>query len=109
MITALKKKFATNNGLAGGLGDPSPVRSRVPSGVSIVDAKLQKKFAHGVNFNMKIIIRGDRNSGKTSLWKRLQGMPFDERYLPTEEIQVCWRMVKDDHSIGCQHNVELPQ
>jgi GTPase SAR1 family protein len=37
---------------------------------------------------VKIIIRGDCNTGKTCLWLRLQGQQFRETYESSEEIRV---------------------
>jgi len=81
MFSALRK-LASNN-----KNEPGE-KVQTAGGLQTMSASLQKKFAKGVHYNMKIIIRGDRNVGKTCLFQRLQGQGFIEEYTPTQEIQV---------------------
>jgi len=37
---------------------------------------------------VKLVIRGECNTGKSVLWSRLQGSPFLEEYVPSDEIRV---------------------
>ncbi|XP_060738987.1 rab-like protein 6 isoform X2 [Tachysurus vachellii] len=81
MFSALKKL----------VGSEAPVQQReknIPAGLQSMNQSLQRRFAKGVQYNMKIVIRGDRNTGKSTLWQRLQGGKFQEEYIPTQEIQV---------------------
>ncbi|XP_078282528.1 rab-like protein 6 isoform X2 [Rhinoraja longicauda] len=80
MFSALKKLVGTEQAAG---------RDRIiPAGLQSMNQSLQRRFAKGVQYNMKILIRGDRNTGKTTLWHRLQGKKFGEQYIPTQEIQV---------------------
>ncbi|XP_061713553.1 rab-like protein 6 [Cydia pomonella] len=88
MFSALKK-FAKGN----------DERCTAPVPMS---SSLQKKFSRGVHFNMKILIKGDRNVGKSCLLQRLQGGPFIEEYVPTDQIQVApihWTYKNTDHIV----------
>lgn len=39
-------------------------------------------------FSVRIVIRGEVNTGKTALWHRLQGHKFSTAYHPSESIQI---------------------
>uniref|UniRef100_A0A667XNP5 RAB, member RAS onco family like 6 n=1 Tax=Myripristis murdjan TaxID=586833 RepID=A0A667XNP5_9TELE len=79
MFSALKKLVGS---------EPGQLKDKnIPAGLQSMNQSLQRRFAKGVQYNMKIVIRGDRNTGKSTLWHRLQGKKFLEEYIPTQEIQ----------------------
>ncbi|XP_018588472.1 rab-like protein 6 isoform X4 [Scleropages formosus] len=80
MFSALRKLVGSEGVL--------PRDKTIPAGLQSMNQSLQRRFAKGVQYNMKIVIRGDRNTGKSTLWHRLQGKKFQEEYIPTQEIQV---------------------
>ena len=43
-----------------------------------MDQIVRNKVRSGVQYNMKVILRGERGAGKTTLWKRFQGMSYEE-------------------------------
>ncbi|PAV77849.1 hypothetical protein WR25_19979 [Diploscapter pachys] len=99
MITALRRKLAGDKdgpsqsgpnagNLPSGFANHQQNSGSMPRGVQRCDQELQRKYARGVQYNMKLVIRGDRNVGKSCLLKRLQGFPFQEEYVATDEIQV---------------------
>ncbi|KAI8093120.1 uncharacterized protein BX664DRAFT_328970 [Halteromyces radiatus] len=50
---------------------------------------MSTAFRRGVQYNMKIVIRGDVMTGKSTLFNRLQGSEFEEEtYQSTPQIQV---------------------
>eukprot|EP01135_Chromosphaera_perkinsii_P005348 Nk52_evm29s343 gene=Nk52_evmTU29s343 len=70
------------------IGKQSAGSENDPTHVQKMGKNLQRKFAYGVQYNMKVVIKGDRNTGKSCLMSRLKGGRFIEEYVPTQEIDV---------------------
>lgn len=83
MLSAWKKLINKNEPLPDVKGS-----NGVPPGIRKLDKELQKKFSRGVNYNMKVVIKGDNRVGKTSLFLRLKGYGFQETYNPTDNLNV---------------------
>lgn len=47
--------------------------------IARMDQAVRSKVRGGVQYNMKVIVRGERGSGKSTLWRRFQGMQFSEK------------------------------
>ena len=47
--------------------------------ISRMDSQVRSRVRKSVRYDMKVVIRGDKGTGKTMLWRRFQGLNF----LPT--------------------------
>ena len=88
MFSALKKLTGNRGSPGGGVngqvpsgGDESPC-----NGIHAMPSALQKKFGKGVHYNMKLLLRGDIATGKTTLFRRLQGAVFSEEYTQVSNL-----------------------
>jgi len=81
--------------------DPALVERRARN-IKRMDQAVRKKLRGGVHFNMKVVIRGGPGTGKTSLWRRLQGQPLSRGYESTTEIQTAtinWEFKNVDEAV----------
>lgn len=88
MISVWKKFINKDDSSPASSNDPYSSSNGIPHGIQKLDKELQRKFAHGVNYNLKIVIKGDARVGKTALFRRLEGHEFEDNLLPTENLTV---------------------
>ncbi|KAF2071766.1 hypothetical protein CYY_006912 [Polysphondylium violaceum] len=57
--------------------------------IGVMNSEIKKKLNNKlVKYSLRLVIKGERNTGKTSLFNRLQGLPYSPVYSPTPEIQI---------------------
>ncbi|KAG7399734.1 hypothetical protein PHYBOEH_008068 [Phytophthora boehmeriae] len=69
---------------------PSPANLTNPRKertIQRMDRAIRRRVRGGVTYNMKLLLRGAKGTGKTSLFQRLQGEPIPETHLSTPQLQ----------------------
>ena len=87
-----------------GLPAQPPPASVSPLRMSI---DLQRKLGRGATYNLKLLLRGDLQTGKTSMWRRLQGLPHSAGIPPTRELGVAhldWTCDTSPDVVKCEVN-----
>jgi hypothetical protein len=51
-----------------------------------MSTELRRKLGRGAHYNLRLLIRGDLQTGKTQLWRRLQGLPFAPQLASTRSL-----------------------
>ena len=64
----------------------APQAQADPSAPQRLSLALRRKLGRGAMYNLKVLVRGDMSTGKSSLVRRLQGLPFQADLPPTREI-----------------------
>ncbi|KAG5490786.1 hypothetical protein JKF63_00908 [Porcisia hertigi] len=59
---------------------------RLGSGVWPLSPQVQEEMKKGTRYNMKVVLRGTRATGKSTLLARLSGHPLPTRYTPSTEL-----------------------
>ena len=64
--------------------------SALPSNARLMNTAIKQRLSKGTaksTYNMKVVIRGDRQTGKSALFHRLEGGGFIKEHRITEQIQ----------------------
>ena len=60
---------------AAGGGDANDPAAKLQA-IRQMDATIRQRLRSGASYNMRVVLKGERGSGKSALLARLQGLPF---------------------------------
>lgn len=79
---------------------------KVERTIQRMDKAIRKRVRGGITYNMKIIIRGEKGTGKTSLFHRLKGEPIPSDHESTPQLQsatINWNFRADsEENVKCE-------
>ncbi|KAG6615043.1 GTP-binding protein Parf [Phytophthora cinnamomi] len=84
----VQRRSSSSASLAG--ANPSavnPSNPRKERTIQRMDKAIRRRVRGGITYNMKLLLRGARGTGKTSLFQRLQGQPIPETHQSTPQLQ----------------------
>ncbi|CBZ26484.1 conserved hypothetical protein [Leishmania mexicana MHOM/GT/2001/U1103] len=67
-------------------GDSGVSSQQLGSGVWPLSAQVREEMKRGTRYNMKVVLRGTRATGKSTLMARLSSHPLPAQYTPSTEI-----------------------
>ncbi|RLN59454.1 hypothetical protein BBJ28_00005814 [Nothophytophthora sp. Chile5] len=71
-----------------------------------MDKAIRRRVRGGITYNMKLLIRGAKGTGKTSLFQRLRGEPIPETHQSTPQLQsatINWNFrVNSEENVRCE-------
>uniref|UniRef100_K3WS36 GTP-binding protein Parf n=1 Tax=Globisporangium ultimum (strain ATCC 200006 / CBS 805.95 / DAOM BR144) TaxID=431595 RepID=K3WS36_GLOUD len=79
---------------------------RVERTIQRMDKAIRRRVRGGITYNMKIIIRGEKGTGKTSLFQRLKGEPIPDEHMSTPQLQsatINWNFrTNSEENVKCE-------
>jgi len=99
-----------SSGVQRGPKSPSPhnIGPTLPSNARLMNTAIKQRLSKGTGkttYNMKVVIRGDRQTGKSALFHRLEGGGFIKEHRVTEQIQcshVLWPYKTSDEMVNLE-------
>lgn len=101
-FTQLSPQTETQSPKANGGGS----QTHMDRTIQRMDRTIRKRVRGGITYNMKVLIRGTKGTGKTSLFQRLKGEPIPTTHRTTPQLQsatINWQFrANSEESVKCE-------